>query len=60
MTIPPMKAGTCHQFSGFWMDEAEYQRESAFTMAMTRRPYPASGGLYELELYPVVARCAGA
>jgi hypothetical protein len=25
-----------HQFSGTWMDEAEWQHESAFTMAMTR------------------------
>src|SRR5690606_24205008 len=23
------------------------------------RPYPAGGGLYEIELYPLVVRCAG-
>jgi SagB-type dehydrogenase family enzyme len=28
-------------------------------MAMTSRPYPAAGGLYEMELYPVVRRCRG-
>lgn len=25
-----------HQFTGMWMDEAEFQHESAFTMALTR------------------------
>lgn len=25
----------------------------------THRPYPAAGGLYELEIYPVVSRCDG-
>jgi SagB-type dehydrogenase family enzyme len=28
-------------------------------MAFTSRPYPAPGGLYELEVYPIVNRCAG-
>src|SRR5262249_29497867 len=28
-------------------------------MAFTTRPYPAGGGLYELEVYPVVNACRG-
>lgn len=26
---------------------------------VTRKPYPSGGGLYELEVYPVVAQCSG-
>jgi SagB-type dehydrogenase family enzyme len=28
-------------------------------MEFTSRPYPAPGGLYELEVYPIINRCAG-
>jgi SagB-type dehydrogenase family enzyme len=33
--------------------------EGPVRMAFTTRPYPAGGGLYELELYPVVNVCRG-
>lgn len=33
--------------------------QSEDQLAMSRRPYPAGGALYELEIYPVVQRCAG-
>ena len=29
------------------------------TVEYTRRPYPSGGGSYELEIYPVIDRCAG-
>jgi len=39
----------------FKMDAGAEQAE--FTMEFTSRPYPAGGGLYELEIYPLVVRC---
>jgi oxazoline/thiazoline dehydrogenase len=41
----------------FEMDAGAEQAE--FAMEFTSRPYPAGGGLYELEIYPVVVRCEG-
>lgn len=42
----------------YWHDELPSPRGSV-SVAAAARPYPAGGGLYELDLYVVVNRCEG-
>jgi SagB-type dehydrogenase family enzyme len=41
----------------YW--EEELPRAGSAVLASAVRPYPAAGGLYELDLYPIVKRCNG-
>jgi SagB-type dehydrogenase family enzyme len=38
---------------------AKFDAQPDVPFEMTSRPYPAGGACYELELYPIVARCRG-
>jgi hypothetical protein len=42
----------------YWQDELRTAR-GPLRVAAAARPYPAAGGLYELELYLLVQRCEG-
>lgn len=54
---PPI---TIDQLGEFLYRVARIKRVAAGKLTeIARKPYPSGGGLYEIEIYPVIARCGG-